>query len=131
MTNPLTARHKPQFSLLTFYKFVDIPESEVMDICVEHLAFCRDIDLRGRVYIGTEGISSTVTGNTWQLWAYRTYLESSTYFRGITDIDEKSTPVEGHQFPRMSVKAREEIVALGSKVTADEVHTFHREISIE
>lgn len=102
-----------------------------MDICVEHLAFCRDIDLRGRVYIGTEGISSTVTGNVWQLWAYRTYLESSTYFRGIVDIDEKSTPVEGHQFPRMSVKAREEIVALGSKVSADEVRQFHREISVE
>lgn len=52
-----------QFELLTFYHFVDIPESEVETVCAEHLQFCSDIGLRGRIYIGTEGISSTVSGN--------------------------------------------------------------------
>lgn len=131
MTNPLTAKHKPKFSLLTFYKFVNIPENEVMDIALEHLDFCRDLGLKWRVYIGTEGISSTVTGNTWQLWSYRHYLENSHYFRDIKDIDAKATPVDDHQFPRMSVKVRDEIVTLGSKVTAEEVLKFHKEISPE
>jgi predicted sulfurtransferase len=53
----------PRFSLLTFYRFVDIPADEVERLVAEQRGFGQDIGLRGRVYIGTEGISSTVTGN--------------------------------------------------------------------
>ena len=61
MVSQMGARHKPKYELLTFYKFVDIAESELDSVAQEHLDFCRDVGLRGRVYIGTEGISSTVT----------------------------------------------------------------------
>lgn len=54
MVSQLGARHKPKFILLTFYKFVDIPESELDALAQEHLDFARDIGLKGRVYIGTE-----------------------------------------------------------------------------
>lgn len=131
MTSQLNARHKPKYQLLTFYKFVDIPESELESLTQEHLDFTRDIGLKGRVYIGTEGISSTVTGNLGQCRAYRSFLEESPYFRDIPDIDTKATPVEGHEFPRMSVKIRNEIVALGVKVTADEVKKYHKEVTPE
>lgn len=130
-TIELNARHKPKYELLTFYKFVDIPEDELESIGQEHLDFCRDIGLKGRVYIGTEGISSTVTGNLGQCRAYRMFLETSKYFRDISDIDTKSTPVDGHEFPRMSVKIRPEIVTLGVKVTADEVKQYKKELTPE
>ena len=87
-------RHIERFSLLTFYKFVNIPEQEVAHLVREQWQFCHDIKLKGRVYIGTEGISSTVTGNEWQLWSYRQYLESIVYFQNIEDIDTKATPVD-------------------------------------
>ncbi|GAB0174541.1 MAG: rhodanese-related sulfurtransferase [Candidatus Altimarinota bacterium] len=131
MISQLNARHKPKYSLLTFYKFIDIPEKELESLAQEHLDFARDIGLKGRVYIGTEGISSTVTGNQGQCWAYKKFLENSKYFQDIPDIDEKSTPVEDHQFPRMSVKIRNEIVTLGVKVTADQVKKYKRELSPE
>ena len=131
MVSQLNARHKPKYSLLTFYKFVDIPESDLDEIAQEHLDFTRDIGLKWRVYIGTEGMSSTVTGNEWQCWSYRRFLEASRYFSGILDIDAKSTPVEDHEFPRMSVKIRHEIVTLGEKVTRGEVDQYHQEINIE
>ncbi len=54
MVSQLNARHKPQYTLLTFYKFVDIPESELDQLAQEHLDFTRDIGLHGRVYLGTE-----------------------------------------------------------------------------
>lgn len=43
---------KLQYTLLTFYKFVDIadPQKEVKD----HLTFCKDIGMKGRIYIGEE-----------------------------------------------------------------------------
>ena len=45
MVSQLNARHKPKYTPLTFYKFVDIPESELDQIAQEHLDFCRDIGL--------------------------------------------------------------------------------------
>jgi UPF0176 protein len=131
MVSQLNARHKPKYELLTFYKFVDIPEAELDSIAQEHLDFARDIGLKGRVYIGTEGISSTVTGNLGQCRAYRFFLEASKYFKDIPDIDTKATPVSGHEFPRMSVKIRNEIVTLGVKVTADQVKKYHKEVTPE
>ncbi|MBP9812726.1 hypothetical protein KBC86_05050, partial [Candidatus Gracilibacteria bacterium] len=131
MVSQLNARHKPKFSLLTFYKFVDIPEGELEELAQKHLDFTRDIGLKGRVYLGTEGISSTVTGNEGQCWSYRKFLESSKYFRDIPDIDEKATVVEDHEFPRMSVKIRNEIVTLGVKVQADQVKKYKKELSPE
>jgi UPF0176 protein len=131
MTSQLNARHKPKYTLLTFYKFVDIPESELDSVAQEHLDFTRDIGLKWRVYIGTEGISSTVTGNQWQCWAYREFLQKSKYFTDIPDIDAKSTPVGDHEFPRMSVKIRDEIVTLGEKVRAKDVEKYHKEITVE
>ncbi len=131
MVSQLNARHKPKYQLLTFYTFVDIPESELDIVAQEHLDFTRDIGLRWRVYIGHEGISSTVTGNEGQCWAYRQFLDTSKYFQNISDIDSKSTPVDDHAFPRMSVKIRNEIVTLGEKVTAEDVRKYHKEITIE
>lgn len=122
-------RDTQKFTLLTFYHFVDIdnPEQEVE----KHLLFCKDIGMKGRVYIGTEGISSTVTCNEGQLEAYRLYLANSPYFNEIADIDIKASPVDEHKFPRMSVKYREEIVALGKKYTKEEIEEAGNRMSIE
>lgn len=122
---------QPQFELLTFYHFVDIPESEVESVCAEHLQFCTDIGLRGRIYIGTEGISSTVSGNLGQCKAYRMYLESTKYFKNIADIEPKATLVSGHQFPKLTVKIRNEIVVLWEKVTEEEVKKYKKELTPE
>ncbi len=131
MVSQLNARHKPAYTLLTFYKFVDIPESELDSMAQEHLDYCRDIGLHGRVYLGTEGISSTVTGNQGQCWSYRAFLGQSKYFKDIPDIDAKATMVDGHQFSRLSVKIREEIVTMGERVSQKEVEQYHKEIRIE
>lgn len=49
------------YKLLTFYKFVDIsdPYNEV----ARQKQFLSDIGMKGRIYIGEEGISATATGN--------------------------------------------------------------------
>jgi predicted sulfurtransferase len=39
-------------------------------------------------------------------------LESIPYFRDIPDIDSKANSVAGHEFEKMTVKYRDEIVAL-------------------
>lgn len=122
-------KKKLDYMLLTFYKFVDIadPHSEVVD----HLQFCQDIGLKGRIYIGEEWISATLTGNNGQIKAYRLYLNTNTYFSDIRDIDVKSTPVDEYYFDKMIVRYRKEIVVLGTPVTQAEVEKYHKEMSPE
>ncbi len=117
------------FQLLTFYAFVDIADPQ--DQVLLHKQFCADIGMMGRVYIGEEGISSTVTGNTWQIMAYKMFLANNPYFKDIPDIDIKATEVDGHQFDKMIVRYRKEIVALGKTVTADEVRDADKQITID
>jgi len=121
--------YKKQYTLLTFYKFVDIadPAAEVK----KHLIFCKDIGMKGRIYIGEEGISATVSCNKGQLEAYRLYLQNSEYFADIPDIDIKATSVKAHAFDKMRVKYRKEIVALGMQVKQEEVETAYQKISID
>ena len=122
-------KHKEQFTLLTFYKFVDVKNPE--EACKEHLKFTKDIGMKGRVYIGTEWISSTVTGNEGQIMAYKLYLQSHPLWNNIPDIDTKASPTDGHKFPRMQVKVREEIVSLGKKYSREEIEEAGNRMSIE
>ncbi len=104
-----------QYTLITFYKFVDIktPLNEVKS----HMRFCNDIGMKGRIYIGEEGISATATCNNWQLQAYKLYLANNEYFFDVWDqINEKSSPVSEHMFDKMVVKYRQEIVSLGKTI---------------
>gem|GEM_PF-1762266 len=59
-----------------------------------------------------------MSGNLGQCLAYRLYLDSTQYFKNIADIDTKATLVREHQFPKLTVKVRHEIVVMGEKVTA-------------
>lgn len=113
-------RYKAQYRLLPFYKFVDVAHPE--EVTQEHMQFCNDIGLKGRVYIGTEGISSTVSGTPRQCRAYQQYLEQTEYFQDIPDIDTKAVDVDSHQFTKMIVKHRDEIVAMGKVYKAQEIH---------
>ena len=121
--------YKAAYQLLTFYKFVDVDNAP--EQVQEHKQFCHDIGLKGRVYIGEEWISSTVTGTQWQLWAYRQYLEQNSYFSDIVDIDIKATDVPGHCFDKMIVKYRKEIVALGKIYDACTIADGGQRISVE
>ncbi|MDA9128876.1 rhodanese-related sulfurtransferase [Candidatus Gracilibacteria bacterium] len=118
-----------EYRLLTFYKFVDVenPKEE----CLEHLTFTNDIGMKGRIYIGEEGISSTVTGNLGQIKAYKLYLQNHPLWKDIPDIDVKSSKVDGHQFPRMQVKVRDEIVVLGKKYNKKQVEEAGNRMNIE
>lgn len=122
-------KYEESFTLLTFYHFVDVKDPEAT--CLEHLKFTKDIGMKGRIYIGTEGISSTVTGNEGQIQAYKLYLANHPLWKDIQDIDVKSSPTDGHKFPRMQVKVREEIVALGKKYSRQEIEEAGNRMSIE
>lgn len=110
---------KQKYTLLTFYKFVDVKNSEKE--VEEHLMFTKWIWMRWRIYIWSEWISSTVTWNEWQIMAYKLYLNNHKLFNNIEDIDIKSSEVDSHKFPKMRVKIRDEIVVLWQKYSKEEI----------
>jgi len=117
------------YTLLTFYKFVDI--ADATEVVAEHREFCIDIGLRGRIFIGEEGISATLTGRAGQIKAYKLYLDSIPYFRDIPDIDDKSCKVDTHKFNKMIVRYRKEIVALGKTYDAEQIRNAAHKISVD
>lgn len=72
--------------------------------------FCEENDLLGRVLIGREGINGTVSGTTDNCKKYMDYMLGDPR---TEKTEFKVDPAEEHLFPRLSIKAREEIVTLG------------------
>ncbi len=120
---------KNHLTLLTFYRFVDISDS--MREVHEMKSFLEGIGVLGRVYIGEEGISATMTGNDGQVAAIKLYLASKSIYNNIPDLDIKSTKVSEYYFDKIIVRYRREIVALDYPVTAAQVEQYRQDISIE
>ena len=95
------------YRVLLYYKYTTIDDPELF--ATEHLAFCKDLELKGRILVSTEGINGTVSGTVEATDKYMEALKNDARFQGITfKVDE----AEGHAFKKMHVRPRQEIVAL-------------------
>ena len=101
MTNNFTHQ------VLLYYHYVKIDDPETL--AVEHLQFCNDLDLRGRILIAEEGINGTVSGTIEQTEKYMKAMEKDPLFKGIVF---KVDPHDGHAFKKMHVRPRPELVTL-------------------
>jgi len=120
---------RTKYYLLAFYKFVNVenPEKEVKDL----KQFCDGIGMKGRIYIGEEGINAQCSVNEGQKTALLLYLNTHSLFNNIPDIELKSSIVPNHQFPKMIVKYKKEIVGLGVIYNANEIEESKFKISTE
>jgi UPF0176 protein len=96
------------FRVLLYYKYVRI--ADPVGFTTEHRALCAELGLLGRILIAGEGINGTVSGSVAATEAYMAALHGDARF---ADMSFKIDPAEGHVFPKLAVRAREEIVALG------------------
>lgn len=116
------------YRLLTFYKFIDVPNPN--DEVKRLKGFCSDIDMRGRIYIGEEGINAQCSVKPGQKQALIYYLNNHELFNNIEDIESKETPIDSHKFPKMIVRYRKEIVALGVTFKANNIDKARYKMSI-
>ena len=95
------------YQVLLYYHFTDLPEYETF--AEEHLAFCKELGLKGRILVADYGINGTVSGTVEQTEQYMESLRNDERFKDIVfKIDEH----DGHAFKKMHVRAREEVVTL-------------------
>lgn len=95
------------YRVLLYYLYVPIDNPE--EFAAEHLAFCKSIELKGRILVSSEGINGTVSGTIEQTDEYIKKMKSDPLFTKIVfKIDE----AKSHAFKKMHVRSRKEIVSL-------------------
>ncbi|MCM3698438.1 rhodanese-related sulfurtransferase [Paenibacillus macerans] len=93
------------YRVLLFYKFVRIEDPE--QFTAEHLQYCKDLGVKGRILIAAEGINGTLSGTAQQTERYMRDLRANPLF---SDIVFKIDEVDGHTFKKMFVRHKKELV---------------------
>ena len=93
------------YRVLLFYKFVRIDNPE--QFTAEHLQYCKDLGVKGRILIASEGINGTLSGTVQQTERYMRDLQANPLF---SDIVFKIDEADGHTFKKMFVRHKKELV---------------------
>lgn len=99
-------RQKP-YRVLLYYKYITINEPE--EFAKEHLAFCKEIGLKGRILVASEGINGTISGTFDQT---NQYIEKMKQDSRFADMVFKIDEADEHAFKKMFVRYRKELVTL-------------------
>ena len=94
--------------VLLYYKFAPVKDPEAVRLWQR--ALCEKLNLKGRILISRHGLNGTVGGDIEDLKSYVKETKSFTAFKGITF---KWSDGSRDDFPRLSVRARPEIVTFG------------------
>ena len=79
------------YRVLLFYKYVPVENPQA--VVDEHLQWCLQNDIKGRVFIADEGINGTVSGTVGNIEKYKAQLGS---YPGFEDIWFKEDEAEEH-----------------------------------
>ncbi|MDP4098221.1 rhodanese-related sulfurtransferase [Paenibacillus sp. P96] len=95
------------YRILLYYKYVTIPEHETF--AKEHLEYCTQLGIKGRILVAEEGINGTLSGTIEQTEAYMHYMQQHPLFSDmIFKIDEAGQ----HAFKKLFVRPKQELVTL-------------------
>lgn len=99
--------------IILYYKFAPISDPEAVRLWQK--ALCEKLQLTGRILISKHGINGTLGGDINDL---KTYIKETKTFAAFKGTAFKWGEGGGENFPKLSVKVRDEIVTFGA---ADEL----------
>lgn len=99
--------------IILYYGFAPVADPEALRLWQTTL--CDSLNLKGRILISKHGINGTLGGDMEDL---KKYVSQTKKYPGFKKIDFKWSDGAGDDFPRLSVKVRDELVAFG---VADEL----------
>lgn len=91
--------------ILLYYKFAPITDPAAVKLWQK--ALCDSLNLQGRILVSRHGLNGTVGGDIDDLKAY---IKATKQYPAFKDIVFKWSDGSREDFPRMSVKARRELV---------------------
>jgi UPF0176 protein len=99
--------YEMNYRVLLYYYYTTIEDPAAF--AEEHLQACKNLNLKGRILVASEGINGTVSGTIEDTNVYMEMMKNSPLFEGIVfKIDE----AEGHAFKKMHCRPRQELVHL-------------------
>jgi UPF0176 protein len=106
------------YKVLLYYCFTPLADPDAIRLWQRDL--CESLGLGGRIIVAPHGINATVGG---ELSAVKKYWRKTREYAPFRDIDVKWSDGSGpHDFPRLKVRVREELVGFGAphEVSVDE-----------
>lgn len=94
--------------IILYYGFTPVADPEALRLWQTTL--CESLNLKGRILISHHGINGTLGGDMADL---KKYVTATKKYPGFKKIDFKWSSGSGNDFPRLSVKARKELVTFG------------------
>ena len=104
--------------IILFYNFSPLKDPEATRLWQK--ALCEKLDLKGRIIISRHGINATLGG---QLINLKSYIKELKTFKSFSDTNVKWSDGSSQNFPKLSVKVRDELVTFGA---ADELKVNSR-----
>lgn len=95
------------YEVILYYNFTPVEHPEIF--CKEHRKFLKNLDVKGRVYISSEGINGTLAGTQEKIEQYKSFL---TGLKGFENTEFKTDECDDIPFAKLICKIREQIVAL-------------------
>ncbi|MCU1528218.1 MAG: hypothetical protein JWP75_1981 [Frondihabitans sp.] len=95
--------------ILLFYVFTPLPDPDAIRLWQRDL--CESLGLKGRILLSKQGINGTVGG---ELSDVKRYLRKTREYPAFKGLDVKWSEGTGDDFPKLSVKVRDEIVSFGA-----------------
>jgi UPF0176 protein len=95
--------------IVLFYAFTPLGDPEAMRLWQRDLA--ESLHLRGRVLVSHQGLNGTLGGD---LPDVKRWLKKTRQHPALAELDVKWAEGTGDDFPRLSVKVRDEIVTFGA-----------------
>jgi UPF0176 protein len=95
--------------VLLFYAFTPLADPDAVRLWQRDL--CESLGLKGRILISKDGINGTVGG---ELKDVKKYVRKTRQYSAFKSIDFKWGEGRGDDFPRLSVKVRDELVSFGA-----------------
>jgi UPF0176 protein len=97
-----------KYRIISFYKYVSIEDPEAF--VKEHLHWCIENGIKGKVYVATEGISGAIFVLKVKTELYKSHLRTYKLFR---DMWFKESETDGIAYSKMHVRVKKEIVNSG------------------
>jgi UPF0176 protein len=120
------------YEILLYYTYVHIDQP--VETAAAQKALCKELGLTGRLIVAAEGINGTLEGTVENTQAYIDACAKDPLFANVLF---KRSPGTGSAFPKLSVKARSEIVSAhlgeqdvfppqvsGKRLSAEELHDW-------
>jgi len=95
--------------VILYYGFAPIPDPDALRLWQYDL--CEFLGLKGRIIISEHGINGTLGGD---IDALKRYIRKTKTYQGFNKIDFKWSEGSGNDFPKLSVRVRDEVVSFGA-----------------